>query len=415
MNLRYQSLYARMIGRSAPALFEKYFGEMDEEKFNIDQEYNGKPLLHHAAANRQKEIVLFLLQKGANIHSKQKESGKSILHEAISDPEILELLLLNGADSNSTDNSGNTPLHIVSNEKSMSVLLQYKANPNAKNKLGSTPLHEAAWIFEEPDDLMIVRLLLEHGANADEKNSEGQTPKDVALRVNHMNCFKALREYKKTPVKYHPEKVAIIKTNFTGGAVSTAPSGGPSDATKMNGSHDSMSVVSASHSSVSTKVEKVVDSNPPGGPDIYDSSQENLHGEETRNESDTLLSLSAAVSQLGIMRAPETKVINTTENIRDRLKQLDTEKERAFEALYLKYVLGKNEFFTAEISALAIKYKLINENGIMLEVVQKVVENSAGMEFLDDGSVTLYLKGGLEPKNALPFVPGGPGFGSLIK
>ena len=57
----------------------------------------------------------------------------------------------------------------------MKVLLMRGADPNSMNKEGSTPLHKA---YEQRNE-MIQRLLLSHGANPNIKNAGGLKP---------MNC-----------------------------------------------------------------------------------------------------------------------------------------------------------------------------------------------------------------------------------
>lgn len=49
--------------------------------------------------------------------------------------------------SSTTDESGNTPLHVAArdgNQEAVSVLLKLKVHVNAQNKHGKTPLHLAA-------------------------------------------------------------------------------------------------------------------------------------------------------------------------------------------------------------------------------------------------------------------------------
>jgi len=66
------------------------------------------------------------------------------LHEATNNrkQEIIEVLLKNGANVDSTTNSGYTPLHIaasIGDLKCIGVLLKYNANVKLKNDFGQTP------------------------------------------------------------------------------------------------------------------------------------------------------------------------------------------------------------------------------------------------------------------------------------
>lgn len=90
----------------------------------------GETLLMWACRNSQKELVEFLLSKGANLDIKDSD-GETVLAYSESKPEILKLLVAGGLNPNSKDSDG-TP-----------ILIKYI-------NIGDTDL---------------VRLLLEKGAN----------------------------------------------------------------------------------------------------------------------------------------------------------------------------------------------------------------------------------------------------------
>ena len=72
--------------------------------------------LSEAASLGYTDMVKFLLENGARI--KQVPEGDPILHEAIrsGNPEIVDLLVKHGADINTTDCLGQTPLHESASE-----------------------------------------------------------------------------------------------------------------------------------------------------------------------------------------------------------------------------------------------------------------------------------------------------------
>ena len=135
--------------------------------------------LHFAAYYADLESVQALLEHGADINARN-EYGEVPLHLAASpfiDPHhyqpndpysrrrkdmyhchlaVVQLLLVHGADPNTRDNAGSTPLHHSSCRKKMSSATLYGTVEGAQ-------------------------LLLKHGANIDAKDDEGRTPLQIAL------------------------------------------------------------------------------------------------------------------------------------------------------------------------------------------------------------------------------------------
>jgi hypothetical protein len=87
-----------------------------------------------------------LVKAGANVNLPQKNSGKTCLHEVVEmmfEKKIdwIEFLLRHGADINSVDNRGNTPLMIASywrNAPVVQLLIEYGANVHITNQVGKT-------------------------------------------------------------------------------------------------------------------------------------------------------------------------------------------------------------------------------------------------------------------------------------
>ncbi|KAF8497524.1 ankyrin repeat-containing domain protein [Russula emetica] len=110
-----------------------------------------------------------LLEHHADIHSRNAR-GEVALHLVACaidgddddyDPNILQLLLDHGADGNTKDNEGSTPLHHSS----------FRNEDDVSSSGGGT--------------VEGTRLLLEHGANIDAENNKGDTPFLVALEAGH--------------------------------------------------------------------------------------------------------------------------------------------------------------------------------------------------------------------------------------
>ncbi|XP_029953506.1 poly [ADP-ribose] polymerase tankyrase-2-like [Salarias fasciatus] len=100
--------------------------------------------LHFAAGYNRLAVVQFLLQRGADVHAKDK-GGLVPLHNACSygHYEVAELLVLHGAVVNVADLWKFTPLHEAAAKGKYDIcklLLQHGADPSRKNRDGNTPL-----------------------------------------------------------------------------------------------------------------------------------------------------------------------------------------------------------------------------------------------------------------------------------
>ena len=112
-------------------------------------------------------------------------------------PEIVQVLLELGVDVNAKCGDESTPLSDAlygtyhKDARVARLLIAHGADPNTRNKAGITPLHRASkcgWIE-------MVRLLIEHGANVDVKDGKGVTPLDVATENHHEEVVKLLSDH----------------------------------------------------------------------------------------------------------------------------------------------------------------------------------------------------------------------------
>ena len=121
----------------------------------------------------------------ANIEKRNKK-GETPLQVACAkgDEDRARTLLEDGANCNTQDNAGWTPLHdAVTGIRTniVRLLLQFGANPSVPggdHRL--TPLHDAV----TGGDIEIVRLLVSHGADRDAKDAEGRTPRNIAVGLS---------------------------------------------------------------------------------------------------------------------------------------------------------------------------------------------------------------------------------------
>lgn len=110
------------------------------------------------------KVVKDLILKGANINVKTLQNGDSSLMIAIEigDPELITLLLNNGANVKQKNNHGKTALHYVF----------YSLNLN------------------NPDD--IIKLLIKHGADINAQDQKGETPLMLATQFGKVDAVRLL-------------------------------------------------------------------------------------------------------------------------------------------------------------------------------------------------------------------------------
>ena len=141
------------------------------------KEKDGGTPLHMAAVAGSKEIVEFLIAKGANVNARS-DLGVTPLHSATYkwSKQVAEVLLVKGADANAKSKDGYTPLHFAANGDIAKTLLDGGADANARANDRSTPLHLAAAGGRKD----VVELLLVRGADANAVNGARMTPLDLA-------------------------------------------------------------------------------------------------------------------------------------------------------------------------------------------------------------------------------------------
>ncbi|KAL3455397.1 ankyrin repeat-containing domain protein [Aspergillus heterothallicus] len=152
--------------------------------------------LHLAAHTWDKDMILALLKKGADVHC-TVEGGLTVLHAAVNGSlaispyyrgdigPIVECLVEHGADVNARlTKSGITPLHdavCFLEPTAAAALLVHGARPNIADVTGNTPLHYVKYApWGKPID-PLVKLLLGHGADMEAKTNGGWTPLATAV------------------------------------------------------------------------------------------------------------------------------------------------------------------------------------------------------------------------------------------
>ena len=173
-----------------------------EKGANIEtKDHYKRTPLHLASEAGQEEMVKVLIAKNANINALDEDKRTPLHHAAKKGHvKVIEVLLDNGAKTDLKDNNGDTPLKYLcwrgegsQNHVEAAKILLNK-NPEVINVpyiRGDTPLHSAAW----KGHYNICELLLEKGASKDIINKDGRTPEQEAKDWKHYEVANLIRDY----------------------------------------------------------------------------------------------------------------------------------------------------------------------------------------------------------------------------
>jgi ankyrin repeat protein len=149
--------------------------------------------LHSAAFYGKCELIVLLLDHGADINAKAKD-GSTPLHLATkhSQSAAMKLLFARGGNLAAKDQEGNTPLHLAAELFTidmLKVLVDMGAMVNARNHESWTPLHLAA----NRGKREVVEFLLGVGADINAVASNSWTPLKVAVNCGHLQLSEFIR------------------------------------------------------------------------------------------------------------------------------------------------------------------------------------------------------------------------------
>ncbi|KAL9473905.1 hypothetical protein ACSS6W_008285 [Trichoderma asperelloides] len=165
-----------------------------EQGYNIETRSGNHTSLQWATFRKHKNIIMLLLEKGANIDVKTYNGETPLLHAVSEGHEsIVGLLLEEGADIEVKDNIyQTTPLWRAASkgcEDIVTLLLEKRADIEAKNMNGMTPL---LWAARNRDE-GIVKLLVNTGADIEVQDNDRMTPLLWAARRGQEGIADLLR------------------------------------------------------------------------------------------------------------------------------------------------------------------------------------------------------------------------------
>ena len=163
----------------------------DPESVNTKNIYGLAPL-HFAALYGHKDVVELLIMNGADIHMKLND-GTTPLHLAVGNgyADVARICIANGADIHSLTRTGDTPLHHAAfggDKASTELLLKNSAEIDVRNKEGRTPLYIAA----TRGNREVVDLLLESGVEISTHNDESSSILHGAASCGHGSLVQSM-------------------------------------------------------------------------------------------------------------------------------------------------------------------------------------------------------------------------------
>jgi len=157
--------------------------ETNPQSANFEWVGADEEALHRMAGCGRADAVRFLISRGVDVNALDKYHNTPLYYAAESgNKEIAEILIANGADINRRKvgvigpEEDQTAIFaaVFENQIDMVLLLLSKgADINTKDAHGETPLFQAA-------SVEMVKLLLSKGADVNMKNASGKTPLDYA-------------------------------------------------------------------------------------------------------------------------------------------------------------------------------------------------------------------------------------------
>ena len=185
---RYRSVHAHftglLIGAGHWDMADYAVKTLAENRDLIHEHYNGRTLLHAAAAAGNLRIVELLLRMGADPNS-DDSGGHTPLYSVGNEcttggGDVVRFLVRTGAEVDACNGVKHcTPLHMAARRGNVEVteaLLDCGANIEARDSLGDTPLRRAV----NCGKTAVAELLVAKGADTHSTGSKGFTPRSAA-------------------------------------------------------------------------------------------------------------------------------------------------------------------------------------------------------------------------------------------
>ncbi len=172
------------------------------------QDSDGRSALWWALDKKKNRVTKLLVQSKADVNQHDYEGVPLLLKALRSNPDtkIIEMMLKSGANPNQGDGSFSPLTVAIDAQRSdlVKLLLDSGADVNSQDNYGETPLHKAAAKGNE----MVVKVLLDvQGINVNAQNNSGLPPIEVARENRHGKIMELLARHPSYNKDYASEKL----------------------------------------------------------------------------------------------------------------------------------------------------------------------------------------------------------------
>jgi len=204
--MKYVSLTTVLLLYGCSQSSEETFSLTKEDVRDIRQDFpDDVPLLHCAIQSLRFDVAKVLILQGADANSEDAEGKTPLFYFGLTERDtdncavdfksMGEFLIDHGADIDHRDHKGNTPLHAtIENSKIAELLISKGADVNAKNNDGITPLHVAAYDFRLKHSTRSMEILLKEKADVNARDNDGKTPLHYTVKSDNYKACKLLME-----------------------------------------------------------------------------------------------------------------------------------------------------------------------------------------------------------------------------
>ncbi|KAM0350446.1 hypothetical protein ACHAP4_010013 [Fusarium culmorum] len=182
----------------------------------------GVPPIASAVKAGDPDVVQWLVEKGAAVNLANDSNETTLLHEAISHPETLRILLQHGADITMTNKWSQTALDVAIGSNYLTSVRITLETSRDKLDLGSENTRRALCEAVTSGYAHVVGALLEAGADVNTVNANGESLLMLAVKYNresNMACTileynpnLAMRDDKQNTALHHINKTTRLET-----------------------------------------------------------------------------------------------------------------------------------------------------------------------------------------------------------